>query len=188
MKNLLLWAFCLAPLSAVEGFAMAPAAQQTFDTAKQRTTDTRPLVNQVQLGLLESVQGVFETLKIAEASYPTYSESDFTGVASKYSGLSNIGVIGNVITFFFNPAEINSNLGLSPFQLVYTPTLSGGSIASWDCSVRNLSSLGSDFIVPSTGPHPLTTGLGWPYEECTVPPIGGGGPEIGGGDPGLMPS
>lgn len=174
MKNLLLWAFCLAPLSAVEGFAMPLAAEQTFDTAKQRTTDTRSLVNQVQLGLLESVQGVFETLKIAEASYPNYSGSDFTRVDSKYSGLSEIGVSSNVITFFFNPAEINNNLAISPFQLVYTPTLSEGSIASWDCYVQGLSSLGSDFIVPSVGSHPLTAGLGWPYEECTVPPIVGG--------------
>ncbi|MBM3611208.1 MAG: hypothetical protein FJX18_06810 [Alphaproteobacteria bacterium] len=163
--NKLLVLICV--LVSVKSVAMDLATNQVFNTAKQRTTDPRPLVNQIQLALLESVGGVFETLKIAEGSYPDYSAFD-SSTANKYSGLINISVINNVITFSFNPTEINPNLAISPFQLIYDPIISQTSITGWDCSVANLSSLGSDFIIPSEGSHPLTLGLGWPYEECIV--------------------
>jgi len=166
--NKLLVLICV--LVSVKSVAMDLATNQVFNTAKQRTTDPRPLVNQVQLALLESVGGIFETLQIAEGSYPNYDGSNFTSVAGKHSGLSGVSVNNGTkaITFDFHPTEINPNLAINPFQLIYAPTINEGSITGWGCSVENLSSLGSDFIIPSEGSHPLTLGLGWPYEECTV--------------------
>ncbi len=171
--NKLLVLICV--LVSVKSVAMDLAANQAFNTAKQRTTDPRPLVNQIQLALLESVGGIFETLKIAEGSYPDYSAFDSsysTTNTNKYSGLSGVGVddATKAITFTFTPTEINLNLAIRPFQLIYDPIISQTSITGWDCSVANLSSLGSDFIIPSEGSHPVTLGLGWPYEECTVAP------------------
>jgi hypothetical protein len=187
VKKFLGFVFLTSFSVSFDSSAIGLVAGHAFNGPQNVTTDPRPLVNQIQLALLESVGGIFETLKIAEGSYPDgYSGADFSTVSGKYSGLNSIGVdVGTkAITFTFNPTEINPNLAINPFQLIYAPTVSEGSITGWDCSVANLSSLGSDFIIPSEGQHPVTLGLAWPYKDCTVAP-----PVIGGGDgPPLMPT
>jgi hypothetical protein len=156
-------------LCAVDAFSMDTAANvmPTFSGAQRRETDPRPLVNQVQLALLESIQGVGEVLEVAEGSYPGYTTGDFSTVEGSFAGLSGISVSNDIITFTFNPTEINANLNMGTLGLEYTPIVDGV-VTGWTCLVTQTPSFGSTFVAPSAGSHPVTSGLGWPYEECTV--------------------
>lgn len=172
MKKILLGLF--VGFYATESLSMDLAiAVGAFSGPQKRETDPRPLVNQLQLALLESVEGVYKALFIAEGSYNDggYSTETFSGIAGSFAGLSDISVGPfSVINFTFDPAEINSKLSLGTVVLTYAPHLGQG-INSWDCTVSNPPALGSNFVMPSVGElYPVTKGLGWPYEECTIAP------------------
>jgi len=87
------------------------------------------------------------------------------------------------ITFMFDPREIRDGAKIGRFKVVYTPVFSeassadvaadsnGNHIIGWTCTtdVSTATKFGPGFLKHETGQNdPVTDGMGWPYEGCTV--------------------
>jgi hypothetical protein len=120
-----------------------------------------------------------------EALLDQLMEGSFVGLHDNADGLSrdtlDVDTDTGAITFMFDPREVRDGAKIGKFTVTYTPVFSGGatgevdttgeSIIGWTCTttVSTETHLGRGYVKHATGEiDPITDGLGWPFDGCTV--------------------
>lgn len=157
--------------------------------------DTRETVRIAQRALIGARLGIKAVLAAAEvegfgADTGGYTEAlldqllegSFVGLHDgPIRNTLNVNIETGAITFMFDPREIRDGAKIGRFKVVYTPVFSdassadadssGNHIIGWTCTtdVSTATKFGPGFLKHATGQNdPVTDGMGWPYEGCTV--------------------